>query len=125
MFCVILQVKREIVILKLIEHPHVLKLYDVLETENRLYLVLENVKGGELFDYIVSKGRLDRHEALRICAQIVMGLEHWSVALTIHNHTNTPAHRNANESDRFDYASLLLLCLVPYIHLDSHAHNIW
>ena len=70
------KVKREIVILKLIEHPHVLKLYDVLETENRLYLVLERVKGGELFDYIVSKGRLDRHESLRITAQIVMGLEH-------------------------------------------------
>lgn len=70
------KVKREIVILKLIEHPHVLKLYDVLETENTLYLVLENVQGGELFDYIVSKGRLDRHESLRICAQIIMGLEH-------------------------------------------------
>lgn len=70
------KVKREIVILKLIEHKNVLKLYDVLETENRLYLVLEHVKGGELFDYIVSKGRLDRHESLRIAAQIVMGLEH-------------------------------------------------
>jgi len=70
------KVKREIVILKLIEHQHVLKLYDVLETESRLYLVLERAKGGELFDYIVSKGRLDRHEALRIIAQIIMGLEH-------------------------------------------------
>ena len=70
------KVKREIVILKLIEHPHVLKLYDVLETENRLYLVLEHVQGGELFDYIVSKGRLDRNESLRIIAQIIMGLEH-------------------------------------------------
>jgi hypothetical protein len=69
------KVKREIAILKLIEHPHVLKLYDVLETENRLYLVLEK-GGGELFDYIVSKGRLERQEALRITAQIVMGLEH-------------------------------------------------
>ena len=49
------KVKREIAILKLIEHPHVLKLYDVLETEHRLYLVLEHVKGGELFDHIVSR----------------------------------------------------------------------
>lgn len=70
------KVKREIVILKLIEHKNVLKLYDVLETENRLYLVLEHVKGGELFDYIVAKGRLDRQESLRIAAQIAMGLEH-------------------------------------------------
>ena len=70
------KVKREIAILKLIEHPHVLQLYDVLETEHRLYLVLEHVKGGELFDYIVSKGRLDREESLRLTAQIVSGLEH-------------------------------------------------
>ena len=70
------KVKREIAILKLIEHPHVLKLYDVLETEQRLYLVLEHVRGGELFDYIVSKGRLDRDESLRLTAQIVQGLEH-------------------------------------------------
>jgi hypothetical protein len=70
------KVKREIAILKLIEHKHVLKLYDVLETENRLYLVLEKSERGELFDYIVSKGRLDRHESLRITAQIIMGLEH-------------------------------------------------
>jgi serine/threonine protein kinase len=40
------QVKREIAILKLIEHPHVLKLYDVYETGSLLYLVLEHVTGG-------------------------------------------------------------------------------
>ena len=38
------KVKREIAILKLIEHPHVLKLYDVYETNTLLYLVLENVR---------------------------------------------------------------------------------
>ena len=89
--------KREIAILKLIEHPHVLKLYDVLETEHRLYLVLEHVKGGELFDYIVSKGRLDRQESLRLTAQIVLGLEHChkhsichrDLKVTTHNR---PAH---------------------------------
>lgn len=70
------KVKREIAILKLIEHPHVLKLFDVYETPNTLYLVLENVMGGELFDYIISKGRLERHQALKFAAQIVMGLEH-------------------------------------------------
>jgi len=70
------KVRRETAILKLIEHPHVLKLYDVLETPDNLYLVLENVKGGELFDYITRKGRLDREEALRLFAQIVQGLEY-------------------------------------------------
>ncbi len=70
------KVKREVAILKLIDHPNILKLYDVLETKNHLYLILEHVQGGELFDYIISKGRLARDEALRFCAQMVMGLEH-------------------------------------------------
>ena len=98
------KVKREIVILKLIEHPHVLKLYDVLETENRLYLVLEHVKGGELFDYIVSKGRLDRHEALRIAAQIVMGLEHC--------HKFSICHRDLKPEVRDESSAYLNHCFV-------------
>ena len=65
--------------MKLIEHPHVLKLYDVLETNSTLYMVLENVTGGELFDYIIAKGKLGRHESLKFAAQIVMGLEHCHV----------------------------------------------
>ncbi|CAB1339679.1 unnamed protein product, partial [Coregonus sp. 'balchen'] len=56
-------VEREIAILKLIEHPHVLKLHDVYENKKYLYLVLEHVSGGELFDYLVKKGRLTPKEA--------------------------------------------------------------
>ncbi len=42
--------------LMLCPSSQVLKLYDVLETKEKLYLVLEHVKGGELFDYIIQKG---------------------------------------------------------------------
>ena len=70
------QVEREIAILKLIDHPHILKLYDVRETPKHLFLVMEYVTGGELFDYIISKGKLCREEALRFTAQITQGLEH-------------------------------------------------
>ena len=67
------QVEREIAIMKLIEHQNVLCLYDVYENRKYLvsiemntntntntsqYLVLEHVSGGELFDYLVKKGRL-------------------------------------------------------------------
>ncbi|EHB17871.1 BR serine/threonine-protein kinase 1 [Heterocephalus glaber] len=60
---VLMKVEREIAILKLIEHPHVLKLHDVYENKKYLYLVLEHVSGGELFDYLVKKGRLTPKEA--------------------------------------------------------------
>jgi BR serine/threonine kinase len=51
------------------------QLYDVYETSQHIFLVLERVKGGELFDYILQKGRLPRPEALRIMSQIVQGVE--------------------------------------------------
>ncbi|XDV17912.1 hypothetical protein PO909_023704, partial [Leuciscus waleckii] len=70
-----LQVEREIAILKLIEHPHVLKLHDVYENKKYLYLVLEHVSGGELFDYLVKKGRLTPKEARKFFRQIISALD--------------------------------------------------
>uniref|UniRef100_A0A3Q4H1L1 Serine/threonine-protein kinase BRSK1-like n=1 Tax=Neolamprologus brichardi TaxID=32507 RepID=A0A3Q4H1L1_NEOBR len=69
------QVEREIAILKLIEHPHVLKLHDVYENNKYLYLVLEHVSGGELFDYLVKKGRLTPKEARKFFRQIISALD--------------------------------------------------
>ncbi|KAJ8982245.1 hypothetical protein NQ317_013547 [Molorchus minor] len=62
---VLMKVEREIAIMKLIDHPHVLGLTDVYENKKYLYLVLEHVSGGELFDYLVKKGRLTPKEARR------------------------------------------------------------
>ncbi|XP_029109729.1 serine/threonine-protein kinase BRSK2-like isoform X7 [Scleropages formosus] len=72
---VLMKVEREIAILKLIEHPHVLKLYDVYENNRHLYLVLEHVSGGELFDYLVKKGRLTPKEARKFFRQIISALD--------------------------------------------------
>ncbi|KAI7817200.1 kinase-like domain-containing protein [Gamsiella multidivaricata] len=67
-------IEREIAIMKLINHPHVIRLYDVYETEKELFLVMEYVSGGELFEYLVNKGRLEEAEALRFFQQIIVGL---------------------------------------------------
>lgn len=72
---VLLKVEREIAIMKLIHHPHVLGLYDVYENSKQLYLVLEHVSGGELFDYLVRKGRLSEKEARRFFKQIVSAVD--------------------------------------------------
>ncbi|KAF6032455.1 hypothetical protein EB796_009269 [Bugula neritina] len=72
---VLTKVEREIAIMKLIEHPHVLGLYDVYENKKYLYLILEFVSGGELFDYLVKKGRLTSKEARRFLRQIISALD--------------------------------------------------
>ncbi|RMZ91980.1 hypothetical protein DV736_g799, partial [Chaetothyriales sp. CBS 134916] len=69
-------IEREVVIMKLIEHPNVINLYDVWENRGELYLVLEYVQGGELFDYVSSNGALPEEEAVRLFRQIIAGLSH-------------------------------------------------
>jgi BR serine/threonine kinase len=72
---VLMKVEREITIMKLIEHPNVLRLYDVYENKKYLYLVLEHVSGGELFDYLVKKSRLTIKEARKFFRQIISALD--------------------------------------------------
>lgn len=69
-------IEREVIIMKLIEHPNVMALYDVWENQGELYLVLEYVEGGELFDYLISRGRLSEAEAIRYFRQICYGVDY-------------------------------------------------
>ncbi|KAI8460686.1 hypothetical protein BY996DRAFT_4574397 [Phakopsora pachyrhizi] len=72
----LLGIEREIVIMKLIEHPNILSLYDVWETGSDLYLIMEYVEGGELFNYLVRRGRLHEDEALHYFQQIICGVDY-------------------------------------------------
>ncbi|KAL8654631.1 MAG: hypothetical protein Q9210_001388 [Variospora velana] len=69
-------IEREVVIMKLIEHPNIISLYDVWENRGELYIVLEYVDGGELFDHITTHGQLPEHEAIRLFRQIIAGLSY-------------------------------------------------
>lgn len=51
-------------------HPHVIRLYEVIDTQSDIYVVMEYVKRGELFDYIVEKGRLAEDEARHFFQQV-------------------------------------------------------
>ncbi|XP_013143497.1 PREDICTED: serine/threonine-protein kinase par-1-like isoform X2 [Papilio polytes] len=62
---------REIAIMKRMRHPHIVKLYQVMESAHTIYLVTEYASNGEIFDHLVSKGRMPESEAARIFAQMV------------------------------------------------------
>ena len=65
---------REISILRAIDHGNVVKLYRTFESRTHHFLVMELVKGMELFDYLINKGRLITNEALIIFSQVVKGI---------------------------------------------------
>jgi len=67
--------RSEITLMKLIQHPNIVQLYDVYESKTDLYIVMEHVQGGELFDYLVKRTRLPEAEALVFFQQIISGLD--------------------------------------------------
>ncbi|XP_071706653.1 SNF1-related protein kinase catalytic subunit alpha KIN10-like [Rutidosis leptorrhynchoides] len=78
------KVRREIKILRLFMHPHIIRLYEVVETPSDIYVVMEYVKSGELFDYIVEKGRLHEDEARNFFQQIISGVEYCHRNMVVH-----------------------------------------
>lgn len=70
------KIYREVQIMKMLDHPHIIKLYQVMETKNMLYLVTEYAKNGEIFDYLAKHGRLSEVEARRKFWQILSAVEY-------------------------------------------------
>ncbi|KAK3941224.1 kinase-like domain-containing protein [Diplogelasinospora grovesii] len=69
------RVEREIEYLQLLRHPHIIKLYTVIKTPAEIIMVLEYA-GGELFDYIVSNGKMDENKARRFFQQMLCAVEY-------------------------------------------------
>ena len=65
-------------------HPHIIRLYEVIHTPTDIYVIMEYVKSGELFDYIVEKGRLAEEEARHFFQQIISGLEYCHRNMVVH-----------------------------------------
>ncbi|XP_076879103.1 maternal embryonic leucine zipper kinase [Brachyhypopomus gauderio] len=68
------RVKTEMEAMKNLSHQHVCRLYHIIETASRIYMVLEYCPGGELFDYIVAKDRLSEEETRVFFRQIISAL---------------------------------------------------
>jgi len=70
------KVRREIQFLKLFRHPHIIKLYEVITTPTDIFMIMEYVSGGELFDFIVKNGRLSEADARHYFQQIICAVEY-------------------------------------------------
>ncbi|XP_076847200.1 MAP/microtubule affinity-regulating kinase 4 isoform X2 [Brachyhypopomus gauderio] len=67
---------REVRIMKTLRHPNIVQLFEVIETEKTLYLIMEYASGGEVFDYLVSHGRMKEVEARAKFRQIVSAVHY-------------------------------------------------
>ncbi|KAH0970325.1 hypothetical protein GBA52_022481 [Prunus armeniaca] len=70
------QIKREISIMKIVRHPNIVRLHEVLAGRTKIFIILEFVTGGELFDKIVHQGKLPEYESRKYFQQLIDAVAH-------------------------------------------------
>lgn len=84
--------------MKLLKHPHIIDVRDVNENKDEISIIMEFASGGELFDYIVSKGMLKERESRIFFRQIISAVSYC--------HQNSVIHRDLKPE-------------VPYLRFNS------
>jgi 5'-AMP-activated protein kinase catalytic alpha subunit len=88
------RLQREIRFLKLLHHPHIVKVHDVIEENDFIYIVMEYAAGGELFDYIVACKRVKEKEARMFFRMVLSAVDYC--------HQVSPFNPECRDSSRFE-----------------------
>ncbi|XP_036674361.3 serine/threonine-protein kinase MARK2 [Drosophila suzukii] len=75
---------REVKIMKLLNHPNIVRLFQVIESERTLYLVMEYASRGELFDHLVKNGRMRERDARVLFRQLVSAIQYCHSKFVVH-----------------------------------------
>ncbi|KAF9086535.1 hypothetical protein BGX23_008811, partial [Mortierella sp. AD031] len=78
------KIGREISVLRTIRHPNIISLFDVIETERYIGIVIEYASGGELFDHILAHRYLKERDACRLFAQLMSGVHYLHSKQIVH-----------------------------------------
>ncbi|EAX94743.1 CAMK family protein kinase [Trichomonas vaginalis G3] len=70
------KIQREIALMKILDHTHIIKLIEIAESPRHLFIIQEYAENGELFDYLVARRYLSVEESMRIFRQIIYGLDY-------------------------------------------------
>ncbi|KAJ1735837.1 hypothetical protein LPJ61_000343 [Coemansia biformis] len=78
------KIKREIAALKAVNFRYIVRLYDIIETERYIGIVIEYASGGELFDHILAHRQLKENDACRLFAQLIAGVTYLHTSNIVH-----------------------------------------
>lgn len=88
-------VQREVAIMKMLHHPNIIRLYEVIESDASLFLVMEYASGGEVMDLIMAHGRLKECDAF---SQTASALAYCHAHHTVHRVSQAPSSRTDRAS---------------------------
>lgn len=80
------KLSREVQIMKKLQHPNIVRLYEVIETPTDLCLIMEYASGGEIFEFLVVHGRMKEKDARHVFRQIIGAMDYC--------HSNSIIHRD-------------------------------
>ncbi|KAI8366003.1 kinase-like domain-containing protein [Radiomyces spectabilis] len=78
------KIDREISVLNILRHPHIIKLLEVIETESSIGIIMQYAEGGELFEYLYKRRRLGENEAKRLFAQLISSVHYMHEKKIVH-----------------------------------------
>ncbi|KAF7825441.1 CBL-interacting protein kinase 2-like [Senna tora] len=115
------QIKREISVMRLVRHPNVIELYEVMASKTKIYFVMEYAKGGELFNK-VAKGKLKEDVARRYFQQLISAVDYCHSRGVCHRDLK-PENLLLDENGNLKVSDFGLSALAESKHQDGLLHT--
>lgn len=115
------QIKREISIMRLVKHPNVIELYEVMATKTKIYFVMEYAKGGELFNK-VAKGKLKEDVARKYFQQLINAVD-FCHSRGVYHRDIKPENLLLDENDNLKVSDFGLSALAECKRQDGLLHT--
>ena len=115
------QIKREISVMRLVKHPNVVELYEVMASKTKIYFVMEYVKGGELFNK-VAKGKLKEDVARKYFQQLISAVDYCHSRGVFHRDLK-PENLLLDEQGNLKVSDFGLSALAESKHQDGLLHT--
>lgn len=115
------QIKTEISVMKLVRHPNIVQLYEVMATKAKIYFVMEYVRGGELFDK-VTKGKTKEDVARKYFQQLISAVD-FCHSRGVYHRDLKPENLLLDENGNLKISDFGLSALAESKHQDGLLHT--